>query len=63
MKWLSDDFTVLFHIYYHHLMQIMKETAKIWGYKVGTNANIANFAHFGKSQTDLADNCTLEQLS
>ena len=30
-------------IIYRHIVEIRKETANIWEYKVGNNANIANF--------------------
>ena len=34
---------IKFHIYKHHIVQIEKEIANIWEYKVGNNANIVNF--------------------
>ena len=32
------------------MLQIKKETANIWEYKVGNNANIANFVYLWKTQ-------------
>ena len=32
-----------FHTYQYQLLQIGKKTAHIWEYKVGNDANIANF--------------------
>ena len=34
---------ISFHIYYHHMVKIKKETANIWEYNVGNKGNIANF--------------------
>ena len=34
---------IWFHIYLHQMVQIKKEVTNIWEYKIGSNANIANF--------------------
>ena len=34
---------IYFYINIHHMLQIKKETANIYQYKVGNNANIGNF--------------------
>ena len=34
---------IYFYIHKHHMLQIKKETANIYQYKVGNNANIGNF--------------------
>ena len=34
------------------MLQIKKEIANIWEYKVGNNANIANFVHLRKTRME-----------
>ena len=37
------------------MLKIKKETADIWEYKVGSNANIATFVHLWKTRLPLFD--------
>ena len=45
---MSTD--IYFHIYWHHILQIKKETGDLSQYKVGNNANTANFVHLWKTR-------------
>ena len=48
-NWTSPDLITSMDIS-HHVMLIKKETSIIWEYKVGNNANIANFCVCERSE-------------